>query len=764
MGRLFRARDPRLGRDVALKLLSDRFSDSREHLVRFEREARAASALNHPNLVTVFEVGEHEGYPWIGMELVEGTTLRELLPGGFTSLRALVNVAVQMAEGLAAAHEGGVVHRDLKPENVMMTRAGHVKILDFGLAKRSRPPVGEDHTTADVSLRTGPGRIVGTIGYMSPEQARGHEVDHRSDQFSFGTILYEMLGGRRPFQGQTPLDTLTAILHHEPESLTLLAPQVPEALAQVVRRCLAKDPRDRYASTRDLAHDLFTIRERISGSRSLSTVRLRAGPPPRRARAVALTAALAVFAAAAAGAFWFVTARGPEAGAASPAGPGRRIAILPFRDLSATPAGGLIGQGFAETVSARLGTGNALAVLPAVAVDEDAGDLPALFRRTGAQAVVRGSLQFEGDRVRATWAVVGPDGLQASSGTAEGSTERLLDLQDEVARGAAAALGLAAGPLGPRPAGPGFAQDRYLEALGHLRRYDNDAAVDAAIGILESLGDSAAVQAALARAYLAKRTITGDGTWADRAVEASRKAADLDPSLAAVRETRGRVDLLRGRPLEAAAEFRRALETQPYSVEAQLGLAEALDRQGRGADAEREYRRAVGIQPGWWSTHNHLGVFHLRQGDVDAALGSFREAVRLSPDNTRAVNNLGIAYQQLGRHEEAIAEFRRSVEILPTASALANLGACLFSLGRYEEAVASFERACAMRPGDAVLWLDLGDALLRKGADQKEYASAYERASGLLEAGRAVSPSPADRVTRLAAGEVPVARADGARP
>lgn len=746
MGRLYRARDPRLGREVAIKLLAERFSGSSEHLKRFEQEARAASALNHPNLVTVFEVGEHDGYPWIAMELVDGTTLRELIASGFPSMRRLVSVAFQMADGLAAAHEGGIVHRDLKPENVMVTRLGHVKILDFGLAKRASGPVQADAPTADMEVATTPGHIVGTVGYMSPEQARGLTVDFRSDQFSFGTILYEMLAGQRPFRGETPLDTLSAILHREPEELSRRNPHVPDALAWVVQRCLAKDPVDRYASTRDLAQELASIREHVTESGSLVTgwTRRRAGR--RRAGLVALAAGLAV--AAVAAGFWVVRARrgSDEPGSAA----GRRVAVLPFRDLSGTTAGARIGEGFAETVSARLGSGGTLAILPATAVDEGSGDVAALVRRTGAQAVVRGSLQFEGSRVRATWAVVRPDGHQISGGAAEGSAARLLDLQDEVARRTAGAFGLDVDETPSRFARVGLTDDRYLEALGHLRRYENAAAVEAAIRILEELGESAPVQAALARAYLAMRTITGERVWAERAIGASRKAAALEPTLGPVRETAGRIALLLGKPAEAASEFLRAIEAQPYSVEAWLGLAMALDRQGRPGEAKRAYAKAIEIQPGWWSTHSHLGVFLLVRGDLAGALTSLREAARLSPDNTRAIDNLGVVYQQIGRHEEAIAEYRRSIAIRPTASALSNLGTCLFFLGRYAEASAAYERATALQPDDGVLWMNLGDALRWKGGAVDAAAHAYGRAISLLEADIALTPRDADRLTSLA--------------
>ena len=747
MGRVFRARDTRLGREVAIKLLAERFSENEEYLKRFEHEARAASALNHPNIVTVYDTGEHDGYPWIAMELVDGKSLREFVATGSPSMRRLVHVAAQVADGLAAAHEKGITHRDLKPENIMVTPQGLVKILDFGLAKQATSLAGVEQTTVDAALATEPGRIVGTLNYMSPEQARGWPVDCRSDQFSFGTILYEMLTGHRPFRGGSQADVLSAILSQEPEEISRLNPRVPAALAWLVARCLAKDAGDRYVSTRDIAHELASIRDHMTEAGSLVTGWASAIQPRVRRRAV--FAATAIGIAVLAGGVWLARKATPASIRSGAASSGRRVVVLPFRDLSGTTSGSLIGEGFAETVSTLLASGGGAAVLPSVAVEGLTGDLGSVVQRTGAQVVVRGSLQFQGNRVRAIWAVLEADGRQLSAGAAEGSSARLFDLQDEVARRTATVLGLAAAPA-PRGAAPEFAEDRYLQALGHLRRYENEAEVDAAIRILEDLGESAAIQAALARAYLAKRTITGERTWAERAIEASGRAARLEPSLGPVQETRGRISLLLGRPDEAATAFQEALRAQPLSVEAQLGLATALNRLGKNEEAAREFRLAVATQPGWWSPHSHLGVFQLTTGDLAGALESFRTALSLSPDNTRVLENLGITLQQLGRHEEAIAEYRRSIEIRPTASALSNLGTCLFLLGRYGEAVQAYERAASMGPDEATIWVNLGDALRWNASPRERILRAYGRAIQILEADLALTPRDADRETSLA--------------
>ncbi len=265
MGEVYRARDTRLSREVAIKVLSSELSSDQERLSRFEQEARSASALNHPNIVTVYDIGQANSVSYIAMELVEGKTLRELVAAGPLAMKKLLPIAAQVAEGLAKAHAAGIVHRDLKPENLMVSTDGFVKILDFGLAKLI-PTSSEalSHIPTMGTPETHPGSVLGTVGYMSPEQASGQPVDFRSDQFSFGSILYEMATGKRAFQRATTVDTLSAILHEEPEAIGQLNREVPPPCRWIVDRCLAKDPDERYASSRDLARDLSSVRDHIS--------------------------------------------------------------------------------------------------------------------------------------------------------------------------------------------------------------------------------------------------------------------------------------------------------------------------------------------------------------------------------------------------------------------------------------------------------------------------------------------------------------------
>ena len=258
MGEVYRARDTKLGRDVAIKLLPAYFSTDPDRLRRFEQEARAAAALNHPNVLSVHQLGSYEGKPYLVSELLEGQTLREVLKRARLSIRRAIELAIQMARGLSAAHEKGIAHRDLKPENLFVTKDGRVKILDFGLAKLL-PLTPQEDAAATQEHKTGAGVVMGTVGYMSPEQVRGQRTDNRTDIFSFGVILYEMLAGDRPFKGETSADTLSSILNKEPEPIAAAAPTVPPGLQRIVQRCLEKDPEQRFQSASDLAFALDAL-------------------------------------------------------------------------------------------------------------------------------------------------------------------------------------------------------------------------------------------------------------------------------------------------------------------------------------------------------------------------------------------------------------------------------------------------------------------------------------------------------------------------
>jgi eukaryotic-like serine/threonine-protein kinase len=300
MGEVYRAKDPRLGRDVAVKVLPTSFSNDPDRLRRFEQEARAAGLLNHPNITAVYDIGSHDGSPYVVTELLEGETLRSRLASGPLPVRKSLDYVIQIARGLAAAHEKGIVHRDLKPENLFVTDDGRVKILDFGLAKlKPELKSGEATEFPTATAGTEPGVVLGTMGYMSPEQVRGKPADQRSDIFAFGAILYEMLSGKRAFHAETAADTITAILTKEPPDLSQTSREIHPGLDRILRHCLEKNPQERFQSARDVAFDL----EALSGVSGAGAVAAVAAPAARKTRLLPILMPVALALSAVAGLF-----------------------------------------------------------------------------------------------------------------------------------------------------------------------------------------------------------------------------------------------------------------------------------------------------------------------------------------------------------------------------------------------------------------------------------------------------------------------------
>src|SRR5208282_5669460 len=303
MGEVYRARDSRLGRDVAIKVLPSFLSADAERLRRFGQEARAAAALNHPNILAVFQMGTYEDSPYLVSELLEGETLRDQIKRGRLSVRKAIDYGVQITRGLAAAHEKGIVHRDLKPENLFVTKDGRVKILDFGLAKLTQPQSSSEHDAPTLTEQTDAGVVMGTVGYMSPEQVRAQTADHRADIFAFGAILYEMLAGKRAFQKPTSPETMTAIMNEDPPGISQVAANIPLAMQRVVHRCLEKNPEQRFQSASDLAFALDALSESGGLSHSATAANVVTGAAKRWK--VIFPAAVAVLALSVGGYFYF---------------------------------------------------------------------------------------------------------------------------------------------------------------------------------------------------------------------------------------------------------------------------------------------------------------------------------------------------------------------------------------------------------------------------------------------------------------------------
>jgi tetratricopeptide (TPR) repeat protein len=719
MGEVYRARDTKLGRVIALKILPAELASSPEALRRFEQEARAASAMNHPNIVTIYDICVTAERAWIAMELIDGSDLRTIGVKDPLTLKNALRVAVKLADGLAAAHDQGIVHRDLKPDNVMITTDGFVKILDFGLAKQIRAIKSDDTTIP----HTSPGAVFGTVGYMSPEQTKGKEMDYRSDQFSFGVMLYEMLTRVRPFDRDSKAESMAAIIRDEVEPPSSINEAVTYDLDRIVSRCLAKNPRDRYASTRDLARDLREVRDGMTQSSNRHVARpSRRGVPVRwsqwtRTKRIA-AAAIAIL----------VLAGGLFVWRYSRSLAGQRVAslaVVPFRDLSATSEGRILADGISELIAARLAEVRELRVSSpfegARVSDTDDTRLIAAKRRV--HAVVRGSVQRNGNDVRVTYALI--DAVSGRTLAADNATRAATDLfalEDIVAEDLLQALGRVSSPRPQRtasPLGPNE-QRQFIEALGLLQHVRDERSIDRAITTLESLlhnaRDSGAVNALLARALLYKANLTRRPSLLEQAMVYATRAVKLSDSDPETHITLGRLQNATRGYAEASVSFQHALALHPDHPDAIIGLADSYYGQGRSTDAENMYRKGLTLRPDAPAIYSYYGAFCYAQGRFAEAADLFRKATELAPEFPKAYSNLGAALQALDRNDEALIAYRKSLAIEANPAGWSNLGTLQFYLGRYSEAQKSYEQAVALAPWDYLMWANLGDACRASGA------------------------------------------------
>jgi len=686
MGEVYRARDPRLGREVAIKVLPASFSDEPERLRRFEQEARAAGILNHPNITAVYDVGvnESDGAPYVVQELLEGETLRSRLVEGPLAARKAIDYALQIAHGLAAAHEKGIVHRDLKPENLFVTKEGRVKILDFGLAKLIHAQEGgADVATTTITAAPGtePGVVLGTLGYMSPEQVRGRLADHRSDIFSFGAILYEMLSGQRAFHGDSAADTMSAILMKEPPDLSVTDRDVPAGLERIVRHCLEKNPGERFYSAHDLAFDLEALSDVPAAASGARTVR-RASAWRRPAALAFAGVVAAVVLVVAAALLW--RARGGKTGAPRASVPDRKsVAVLPFQNLSPDPENAFFADGMTEDILTQLAKIRDLKVISRSSVMRYRGTqkpIQTIATELGVATVLEGSVRRSGNRVRIVGQLI--DAGSDEHLWAETYDRELKDvfaIQSEVAQRIATALKATLSPAEKKrieqsPTQNLAAYDLYLkgrELYNRYRKADNEAAIELFQKALELDPAFALGYAGLGDAYAQRGVRFGfPQSWVDKSLEMSRKAIALNPELAEGYKALGLACAVKGRYRESLDATRRAADINPNYSAAVSNVGVALRHMGRLDEALPWALRGLEIDP-----TNAVGAVSI--GIVYAALGDARQAERwlkrsldLQPELGQGNAHLIYFYLQQRRDEEALRQAHSTTTLLPDSPML----------------------------------------------------------------------------------------------
>ncbi len=788
MGVVYLARDTHLDRSVAIKVLRPESTLHPERRKRFVQEAKAASALNHPNIITIYDIsaarldGDADAalMDFIAMEYIEGDTLAHMVGRQGLAWGEALKYAIQMADALAAAHNAGLVHRDLKPANIMVTgpasaHPGLVKILDFGLAKlletadafSSEADAASPTETVDVERgpRTERGTIIGTVAYMSPEQAEGKPVDARSDIFSYGSVLYEMLTGKWAFQGESKLAILSAILHAEPQPITTLIEGLPPEIEQIIGRCLRKDPERRFQHMGDVKVALAELRETSdSGRMTLTAVAPRAAAekPRRLGSKVAVTAVAAILAVAGAWLTWSRAAGWLRLGSV-PAE--KQLAVLPFENIGGDPANQAFCDGLGETLASTLTQleqfQTALRVIPTREVRrEKLTGVRQARQAFGVSLVVTGSVQRAGGEVRLTANLVDARTLgQLRSQTIKVPIEELSSLQDRTVREVVNMLELELGPQARLTVNAGGttvpgAYDFYVQGRGYLQYYDRPENLESAIELfqraLEKDPQYALAHAALGEAYWQKYRLVGHPHWVDLAHKSCGQAVKLNERLAPAHITLGALYRGAGQHEKAVAELHAALRSDQLNSDAHRELAATYEAMGKMDDAEATFKKAIQLKPGYWAGYNDLGAFYHRRGRYAEAETQFLTITKLVPDSPRAYASLGGIYHMLGRYDEAIAMLNKSLAIKPTAQAYTNLGTLYSFQGRYAEAVPMMENAVKLNPNNHQFWGNLAEAYLRTPTLASKAPETYRRAVQLAEQARSVNPKDAVVRARLA--------------
>ena len=757
MGEVYLARDEKLDRKVALKIVPQRAAGRKRRLERFRREAKAVAALNHPNIVTIYSVEEIDDLHFLTMEYVEGKTLSELVPGRGLALDRFFDIAIPLADALSAAHEKGIIHRDLKPRNVMVDPKGRVRVLDFGLAKLLPSPrvAGLDpDSTEPTEVLTGEGQVVGTTPYMSPEQLRGRPIDTRSDIFSLGILLYWMSTGNHPFGRDSSADVVSAILTADPPTVTEIKDDMPRHLGRVIRRCLEKDPTHRYQAALDVRNELDGLQEEVSsGTAVVSSASLFPVEAPRKAALWRNLALAAVALVVILGGILLV--RGWKA----PAQDFKTLAILPFINLTGDPEYDHIGEVFVSGLMDRLSNLYGVQMVGRSEAASLARD--GIGTRLDAGSVVEGEILREGPRQRVVVSLTDTaTGLQLWSEPYTSSPSGLLDLVEDVARDLEAFLSI---PLTgkerrlldeDRPAltraYAHYVRGRRFLAPGPEDPRGPEAAADNFRQAIRLHPEMAVARAALSEALWQLYHRDLDTSLLDQAEEQARHALEQDSDLPAARVALARVQRSSGRVDDSIASLDAAARDHPNPGQVYRELAESYERVGELEVAEDHYRRATALDESDWLSWNKLGALLAKLGRIDEAREAFENAARRAPESvSRPLENLGTLYLFEAEFDKAVETYERIPGPVPYALNATNLATAYFFIGDMDKALENFALAVELDPKDAGVRRNYGDVLLRIG-DGEAAEAEYHQAVALMTEELAVSPEDPELLRRRA--------------
>src|SRR5215469_5009660 len=753
MGAVYKAKDREVERIVALKLIRPEMASNPVILARFKQELLTAHRVTHKNVIRIYDLAEADGVKFITMEFVEGNDLRQMLrEREKLSPDEAVDIIRQVCMALEAAHTAGIIHSDLKPQNIMRDKSGRILVMDFGLA-RSVESEGMTQT----------GALLGTIEYMSPEQAMGKPLDQRSDLFAVGLIFYELLSGRMPYKAETAMASLLMRNQERAVPLSEIDATVPAGLSDIVSRCLERDLTRRYQTAAEIVADL----DAWQGKRPvMASIILQAPKPPARIPWKWVAPGAAVLVAAGLLAIpktreliFHRTVTVNDSGATSgrvntnlpSLSQGKFVAVMPFRVIGDQAALAYVADGLGEALSTKLFQLKEVHVASA----DDTRKLdpnmttPQIAKKLGANMVVQGTVQGNANQLRITVKLENAvEGKTVWNEEFSGVPGDLLTIEDKIYGKLSEALeanktteALAAGTA--HPTDNVDAYDSYLRGRNEMRGQLNPKTIQAAIEYFNAAirkdPKFALAYTGLADASLRMFDEDKRSYWTDKALAAAKQAQTLNDKLPEAHFSLGAVYEATGQTTQAVTEAKRGLELAPNSDEAYRRLGRAYVAAGQKEQGIHAFEKAVEMNPYYWVNLNELASQYFNMGDYDKAIKYYQQVTQVEPQNAIGFLNLGAAYVNMGRFEESVAPLQTSMKLDPQPMTISNLGTSLFFLHRYKEAANLFEQAVKLNPNDEMLMGNLADSYRAEG--QTEQAkSTYDRAISLCFKALQVNP------------------------